>query len=210
MRTKSETKRQQIIEAASEAFGLAGFEGASMADICSRAGCSRATLYNYFASKEELIMEVMLAGSQASIGAISAALNPTAQNTEEALTIFGERLLALIYSPEFLALRRLAIAEATRSEFGQVFYSRGRKQGDVMISAFLKQAMDAGRLPQGDPVLQAAHLIGLLESELSEWLYRPDLAPPKAPRIKRIVADAIRVFMAAYGPTVAVLTKKKL
>lgn len=201
MRIKSEAKRQSIINAASVVFGSTGFEGSSMSDICNEAGCSRGTLYSYFASKEELFLEVMILGSQASIDAISAALDPAASNIEEALAQFGCRLLALIYSPEFLALRRLAMAEATRSEFGQLFYTRGRKKGDVMIADFLRQAAAAGKLRAGDPELQAAHLTGLLESELSEMLFSANPQPLEPARIEQVVANAIRVFMSAYGPS---------
>ena len=200
MRTKSEAKRQGILDAASEVFRVTGFEGASMSDICAKAGYSRATLYSYFPSKEALFLEVMLAGSHAQAEAITRALNPETPSIEEALVHFGKDLLAFIYSPEILALRRLAIAEATRSDFGQMFYARSRKQGEVIISAFLKQAMDAGRLRQADPSIAMAHLSGLLESELEEMFYRTEIKPLDPLRLDRIARSAIGVFMAAYGP----------
>ena len=55
MRVKTEAKRQHIVDVAAQAFRELGFEGASMAEICARVGGSKATLYNYFASKEELL-----------------------------------------------------------------------------------------------------------------------------------------------------------
>ena len=59
MRVKSDEKRQAIIDVAAQTFQELGFEGASMSEICSRVGGSKATLYNYFASKEDLFFEVM-------------------------------------------------------------------------------------------------------------------------------------------------------
>lgn len=200
MRTKSEAKRQGILDAASEVFRVTGFEGASMSDICAKAGYSRATLYSYFPSKEALFLEVMLAGSHAQVEAITRALDPGTSSIEEALVHFGKDLLAFIYSPEILALRRLAIAEATRSDFGEMFYARSRKQGEVIISAFLKQAMDAGKLRQADPAIAMAHLSGLLESELEEMFYRTEITPLDPLRLDRIARSAVSVFMAAYGP----------
>jgi AcrR family transcriptional regulator len=199
MRTKSETKRQRILNAASEVFGVTGFEGASMSDICAKAGYSRATLYSYFPSKEALFLEVMLAGSQAQVDAVTAALDPETSNMKESLIHFGKDLLAFIYSPEILALRRLAIAEATRSDFGQMFYARSRKQGETLVAAFLKRAMDAGRLRQADPLVAMAHLSGLLESELEEMFYRAEILPLDPLHLERIATSAVTVFMAAYG-----------
>lgn len=171
-----------------------------MSDICAKAGYSRATLYSYFPSKEALFLEVMLAGSQAQADAITAALDPETPNIKESLIHFGKDLLTFIYSPEILALRRLAIAEATRSNFGETFYARSRKQGETVVVAFLKRAMDAGRLRQADPSIAMFHLSGLLESELEEMFYHAEIPALDPLRLERIATGAVTVFMAAYGP----------
>ncbi|MGI9600966.1 MAG: TetR/AcrR family transcriptional regulator [Acidimicrobiales bacterium] len=44
----------RILSAAGEAFADDGVEGTTMADIARRAGCSRATLYSYFANRDSL------------------------------------------------------------------------------------------------------------------------------------------------------------
>ncbi|CAG1012445.1 partial putative HTH-type transcriptional regulator YvdT, partial [Anaerolineales bacterium] len=59
MAKKSDTKRQHILAVAAEAFQEYGFERTSMSEICARVGGSKATLYNYFSSKDELFFEVM-------------------------------------------------------------------------------------------------------------------------------------------------------
>ena len=58
MRVRTESKREAILEAASHVFLESGFEGASMAEIAARVGGSKATLYGYFGSKEDLFVEV--------------------------------------------------------------------------------------------------------------------------------------------------------
>jgi AcrR family transcriptional regulator len=65
MRTKTEEKRQAIIDVAAATFGELGFERTSMSEICTRLGGSKATLYNYFPSKEALFLEVMFQASEA-------------------------------------------------------------------------------------------------------------------------------------------------
>src|SRR3546814_3896105 len=60
MRTKSEARKDAILGVALEVFREVGFEAASMSQISARVGGSKATLYNYFASKEELLLEAML------------------------------------------------------------------------------------------------------------------------------------------------------
>ena len=51
MKTKTESKRQAIIQAAAEVFREVGFERASMSDIRERIGGSK-LCDNYFPSKE--------------------------------------------------------------------------------------------------------------------------------------------------------------
>jgi AcrR family transcriptional regulator len=51
--------RAAIREAALEAFGEFGFHAASMSGIALRAGVSKALIYRYFASKEELLLELV-------------------------------------------------------------------------------------------------------------------------------------------------------
>ena len=48
-----------ILNAALEAFGAEGFNGASMRDVAKRAGTSLSNLYNYFPSKSDLLAEVL-------------------------------------------------------------------------------------------------------------------------------------------------------
>lgn len=201
MRTKSETRRQAILDAAAEVFQETGFERASMAAICERLGYSKATLYNYFASKEELFFAVVFDATEAEFEATHEALDPTLEDMTEALERFGQRFLALIYSPQVQAVRRLMLAEAGRSELGRKCYERGPARSEADITAFLRQAMDAGRLRRADARVAAFHLRGLLEAEWSERALFQVLKSAPPAEIKASVQRAVAAFMAAYGPS---------
>src|SRR5580700_4792842 len=107
MKTKTESKRQAILQAAAEVFREVGFDRASMSDIRARVGGSKATLYNYFPSKEKLFFEVMYQAKELELGAITGALDPDADDLKQELLHFGQRILAVLYSPEAIAIRRL-------------------------------------------------------------------------------------------------------
>jgi AcrR family transcriptional regulator len=59
-RTRSAEVHQRIIEAALRLFSERGFESTSMDSIAREAGVTKPTLYNHWADKEALMMEVML------------------------------------------------------------------------------------------------------------------------------------------------------
>ena len=85
MRVKSEARRQAIIDVAKEAFCRQGFEATSMSEIASRVGGSKATLYNYFRSKEEIFIAVM----ESSATAQAALTTEPVKCTDPPVTVVG-------------------------------------------------------------------------------------------------------------------------
>lgn len=200
MKKKTETKSQAIVDIAAEVFREMGFERASMSEICRRVGGSKATIYNYFPSKELLFFEVMHQANESEFMAIHKALDHTADDIAEALRHFGERLLTFVYSPEVMAIRRLVLTNFGNSELGRNCYELGPKRSMKEVSEFLCAAMAKGKLLQCDSTVATLHLRGLLESELLDsFIFQIDegVSPE---RIKGIVGRAVTVFMAAYGP----------
>lgn len=200
MRSKSEAKRQAIMDVAAQVFRELGFERASMSEICLRVGGSKATIYNYFPSKENLFFEIMYQSSEAEFNAIHRVLDPLTEDISDALRNFGRGLLTLLYSPDVQAVRRLMTSSFGYSELGKTCYERGPQHSLREISEFLLEAMKNGKLRQSDPIVATLHLRGLLEAELLDcFIFQipNDTSPEK---IKDIVDRAVAVFMAAYGP----------
>jgi AcrR family transcriptional regulator len=52
-------RRRELLDAASEVFGRRGYHGASLDEIASAAGVSKALIYEHFASKRELHAELV-------------------------------------------------------------------------------------------------------------------------------------------------------
>ena len=199
MRTRSQAKRQEILDVAAKAFRELGFERASMCEIRARIGGSKATLYNYFASKEELFFEVVFGAIEAEFEATHAYLDPTNTDISEALTTFGEGLLSGIYSPCAIEVRRLIFAEAKRSDLGRIAYERGTQRSHKLLSDFLRAAMDRGTLREADASVAAWHLYGLLDAKLLRRCLLGVQDVVSEEEIKASVQQAVAVFMAAYG-----------
>ena len=49
-------KRQRILDAAYQVFSQSSYKGASMSEIASNAGISKALLFHYFINKKELYL----------------------------------------------------------------------------------------------------------------------------------------------------------
>jgi len=198
MKTKTESKRQAILKGAAEVFREVGFERASMSDIRARIGGSKATLYNYFPSKEKLFFEVMFQAKAPELDAIAAALNPDADDLKKELLHFGQSLLPALYSPEAIAIRRLAIAELGHSNIGKVVFEGSMVPMERQVANFLRKAMKRGVLRTADPETAAIHLLSLLESELLQRVLLGVMDSVKPEAIRGAVRRAVEVFLSGY------------
>ncbi|MBD9665508.1 TetR/AcrR family transcriptional regulator [Variovorax sp. VRV01] len=201
MRVKTEAKREAIVQVASEVFRELGFEGASMVEIAARVGGSRATLYGYFSSKEELFVAVIHASAKSHFDPIFTALAEEGDDElERVLQRFGEKVLAVVCSQEVIQAHRAVIAESGRSDIGRLFYEGGPKKGLAELAGFLEQQMRKGRLRKADPHVAAAHLTALLDSET----VRPSLLGMQGPLTRKELREATRravqVFLGGYAP----------
>ncbi|MBZ8141152.1 TetR family transcriptional regulator [Rubrivivax gelatinosus] len=200
MRTKSEARRQAILESATAVFRETGFERTSMAQICEHMGCSKATLYSYFESKEALFVEVVLQSTLDEFDALMASMDLQQQDFGAALEGFGRGLLNLLYSPHVQAVRRLVVADVGRAELGRRLYEAGPARGEAVVAEFLRDAMERGTLRRADPRVATRHLTGLLEAEwIDRFLFHviEELDPAS---LNETVRRAVEVFLRAYAP----------
>ena len=198
MKTKTEAKRRAILQAAAEVFGEVGFERASMSEIRARVGGSKATLYNYFPSKEKLFFEVMYQATESELVKITASLDSEAEDVRQELLRFGQKLLTALYSPEAIALRRVAIAESGQSDIGKVVFEGATLPMEKHVTEFLRRAMKRGGLRSADAKVAAMHLLSLLESELLQRVLLGVEVSLKPDSLKASVRRAVEVFLSGY------------
>ena len=200
MRTKTEEKRQAIIDVAAATFGELGFERTSMSEICTRLGGSKATLYNYFPSKEALFLEVMFQASEADFQNTMLALQTPGDDAAQTLRDFGQRFLGLLYSPNVMAVRRLLVSEGGRSNIGQRCWEMGPARGNAAIKDFLQLGIERQLLRAADTETMMHQLLALLEAELLPRVVFQHLPAPTPEEIIQISERAVETFMRAFGP----------
>jgi len=201
MRVKSDTRRQAIIDVASEVFKEHGFEAASMSGISAKLGGSKATLYNYFASKEELFVEVVRQFAEGHMRETYGILEVTPDGDLPALLQrFGESLVMALCQPDVVSSRRSLYSEAGKSGVGRLYYTRGPELGLQEASNFLQRCMDAGMLRQADSVVAAQHLVFLFKAEWEDQILLGVWEGLSGEQVKMMVARAVDVFLRSYAP----------
>lgn len=197
MRVKSDDRRQAILDVATALFREVGYERASMAEISARVGGSKATLYNYFRSKEELFAAAMIGAMEERAFEVMERLNPpVGMPLRDAALRFGEAYVDLVTAADALAITRKAVAEGAYKCLGMMLYTCGPHRGLQEIADFVEKLQARGDIRPVPPLVVAAHLKALLEAGLVEPLLFG--AEPEFDR-KQAVEAAVDAFLLAYG-----------
>ena len=169
-----------------------------MSAVASKVGGSKTTLWSYFPSKQDLFAAVVDDIVERYGRALEVELHPD-RDVEEALREFGTAMMETVLSPPIVDLQRLVLGEAGRfPELGQLFYERGAKRGKAKLGAFLKAAMDQGRLRRGDPAIASRHFAYMCQSGHHQLRLLGMADHPAPTEVESDVDAAIDTFMRAW------------
>ena len=204
MRVKTEERRQAILQKALEVFREVGFDRASMSEISKRIGGSKATLYSYFESKEELFTAAM--GLSPEIGSIfgrfddpNLKITSTAELRAE-LERFSFEHLKLSLRSDLIAMRRNLLNHGDRSDVSKKAFEAGPKMSFMKVTVFLDRMMREGYLRQDNPWVATVHLIALNEAELMNRRMLGIVRDITDEMVREATQRSIEVFFRAYGP----------
>ena len=198
MRVKSAQRRRAIIEAAASVFRERGFQGASMDAIAARVGGSKGTLYSYFPSKEDLFVAVvedlLRAPAEAPFDALAGG-----GSLRERLARFARLHVQFRLADDVIAIDRMLIAEAERSNLGDMMRVRYVMPRLQRLAEMLQSEMESGRLRPTNPYLAATQFRLLAEGDLIERRLRGDKSIN--PRMAAgEVSEGLDAFLRAYAP----------
>ena len=162
MTVEAHATRDRLIQSAAELIESGGYGAAPVGAIAARAGVAAGTLYRHFPSKAELFVEVFRAVARRELDAMQAA---AAQPGD-----FGDRLSAVVatYAGRALRNRRLAwalvhepvdlLVDAERLAYRRDYRER--------MAALLREGIATGEIPEQDPDLAAAAIVGAIAEAL--------------------------------------------
>jgi AcrR family transcriptional regulator len=198
MRVKTDEKRREIVAKAWELFKENGFERTTMSDISVRVGGSKATLYGYYDSKEQLFAAALEQVIRDPADEVFAHLAQPGKLKPRLLN-FARALLKARLSEDLIAVEQALITEARRSELGELLRARFVQPQWRRLAAALDREMVAGQLRKADPMLATWHLRGLVEADLVERRLHGE-THITAHEIKTASEVGVDVFLRAYSP----------
>jgi AcrR family transcriptional regulator len=197
-RVRTEEKRDEIVRIAAELFGKHGFERCSMAALSERIGGSKATLYGYFPSKEDLLRAVL--NCEVAKDADNVIRDfPTKDDLRESLIVLGTAYLNKRMSPFPLANIRMIANQPAGSTMGKDFYLNVVRPNFHRLADKFEELMDQGRLKRADPEVMMMHWKGLCDWDFFEQRLLGVIDGPDPAKVKKAATLAADAFLKLYG-----------
>jgi AcrR family transcriptional regulator len=152
IKTVKSSPRERLLQAASELFYAEGVQSVGIDRVIERAGVAKASLYNTFGSKEQLVCAYLDMRHTQMLGRLRAAVDAVEDPVERILAVFDAQA-RLFGRPDFRGCAFTAAA-AEAPAGGRVDEAAESYRRDVR-ALFTELAADAGA---PDPVLLASQL----------------------------------------------------
>lgn len=197
-RVRTEEKRDEIVRIASELFDKLGYDRCSMTTISERLGGSKATLYGYFPSKEELLRAVLQCNVTTEFYEIVHELHDE-PDLRAALIRLGKAYLRKKLSSLPVANIRSIMNQPPCSTMGRDFYEAVILPAFKGFAGHLQTLMDQGRLRRADPWVALMHWKGLHDWDLFERRLIGVISGPEDVDIEKIATLGADAFLTLYG-----------
>jgi AcrR family transcriptional regulator len=194
------TSGEVIVAAATHLFLERGFGAVSMDELAAEAGVARRTLYNQFASKEEIFREML----QRILGQLERAVPPgieTQGDVEAVLRLVARMILQLHRNRDYLGFLRMVVADSRQFPWiAEEFTAIMNPQMERLIR-LLAHLTSMGVLNCRNPTLAAHQFMGAL-NDLALWpcmMGRERIPVPD----EELIEETIRMFLEHYRPSPA-------
>jgi AcrR family transcriptional regulator len=198
MRVRTEDKRQQIIEVAAQLFEDLGYDRTSMSLISQRVGGSKATLYGYFKSKEELLLACL----NVDISENSERLLDTmlrAGTFREGLILLGIGYLDRRMARRTISNVRIVATQPEELGIGKEFYANILKPAWQIFADRLARLMEVGILRKADAWMVAMQWKGLLETDMLDRRLMGAIREGDPEEIRDTAVQAADIILRVYG-----------
>lgn len=193
-------KASAVLAGARKIFLTHGFSVATTDMIQQAAGVSKSTVYAYYPTKEALFTAVVEAECEQFIKAIRE-LTFSDAHLAKKLTEIGQAYLAMVLSPDILAVYRIIVSEAPRfPDLARRFYLAGPGAMNTLVAEMLDTALTKGQLDLGGVGRNAAAIlfVNMIRGEPQMQCLTHPQSPASAAQRDQWVEDAVATFLRAF------------
>jgi AcrR family transcriptional regulator len=160
-RLKGEERRRVIIEAALTLFSQKGFRGTTTKEIAQAAGCSEATLFKHFATKDELYSAIL--ETKVQIEEVLAQARHLAARKDDAGVFRAVGLRGLTRVEQDSALMRLLLFSALEGHaLAPIFFESQARRLHEFLSSYIEIRIADGVFRPVNPLVAARGFVGMI------------------------------------------------
>jgi AcrR family transcriptional regulator len=169
---KGRERRDAILAAANEVFATRGFRGASLATIAKRVGVSEPGLLHHFASKEELLLELLRLRDQHDDERVERAFEAHAHVRDVLLELSRQNA----ERPGIVRLFTILAAESVDADHPahDWFVGRYELRRRQLVAGLREEQREAHVAASVDVENAAAQILAMFDGLQIQWLLDPD------------------------------------
>lgn len=196
--------RAAVVEAGRTLFLRQGYVGTTMEEIAALAGVTKRTVYNNYADKQTLFLQIVgeaTAFAEGFARGLEAefTVGMTAVGVRSLLHDLARRMTLAILRPEVIALRRLLVCEAqTFPALAADYFDRAPGQVMKALAAGFTHLDRAGLLRVTDARHAAGQFAYLVVGEPLDRAMLTGIAP-LAEEVANSAREGVETFLARYG-----------
>jgi TetR/AcrR family fatty acid metabolism transcriptional regulator len=165
-------KRNEILKAAIEVFAHKGFNSASINEVASKAGVASGTVYLYFKSKDDLLLQAMKTMMDSNLEEIKVRVATVEKPIDKLFMFFFHHIEMFLKKP---SMARFLMVELRQSEeFYKIHPTYNPYQEyREFIDELILLSMQDGTTKQFNPSTISFIILGFMDNLVTEWLINP-------------------------------------
>lgn len=196
-----QSRRDQILVAATRMFLKQGYGKTSMDQVAKAAGVARRTLYNQFPEGKTDLFRLVVEKLWCAFPVLDIVAQTQAQRDVKAgLTSIARAIVDFWTPPVAVDFLRMVIAEGRRfPQLTEIFFSQGKLPAMAAVRQYLETQARAGQLKINDFERAARQFLGLIDEPLL-WI-RVIGWPESSSEQQRqaVIEEAVTMFLLFYG-----------
>jgi AcrR family transcriptional regulator len=186
--------RAAIIAAAEKLILERGYGAVSMDDLAIAAGVARRTLYNQFASKEEIFREMLARLAWQLEHALPPGIE-TQGDVEDVLRLIAQALVTLHKRPEYLGFFRIAMSDSGQFPWIGEAFAAVIEPGLERLARYLAHLTKLKILNCPNPMLAARQFTGIVNEF---FLWPMMMGHAETISIDEVIDETIGMFLGYY------------
>jgi AcrR family transcriptional regulator len=213
LEVRQRANRDEVLDAAAEAFIERGYAATSIDDVADRLGCTKGRVYHYFRTKGELFLGVHHRALDKAIAAIKPAVHAETSATDRLHAMASAHARLMVEETSYMRLAvqhaEMALAlEGRTPRKAMLDVSALRQQYEGYFELVIAEGVESGEFRSVPPNLMAKASLGSL-NWIGVW-YRPGKSGRSVPKSDEIAEEFAQFVLAGLlAPKRARAARKK-